>query len=59
MDKIDWIIDRLTEKSTYIGVFQMAAMFGLTFSGRLQDSVIQAIMGLVGVYLVILSEKKK
>ena len=56
---MEWIIDRLKEPTTYAGVFAGLTALGVQVAPELADAIMSAGIGVVGLVLVILKEKKK
>lgn len=56
---MEWIIDRLKEPTTYAGIFAGLAALGVQVAPEMADAIISAGIGVVGLVLVILKEKKK
>lgn len=60
MDRLKKIIlNRLSEKSTYLGIASLLTALGISFSHELSEAAITAILALVGLLNVIMNESKK
>lgn len=55
---MDWLIARLKEKTTWIGIIGVAASFGVTLAPEQIESISVAAVAIVGVVLAFTSEKK-
>ena len=56
MKYIDFILERLKEKSTWAGLI---GLLGLSFSDELGNAIISAVLAFVSVVAVLVKEKKK
>lgn len=56
MKVIDFVFERLKEKSTWAGVLGLT---GLVFSPELGEAVVQALLAFVAVVAVLVKEKGK
>lgn len=56
---VDWILDRLGEKSTWVGVFTVLAAAGLGFGPELRQEIIAVGLAVVGLVNVILAERRR
>jgi hypothetical protein len=56
MKYLDFILERLKEKSTWAGLI---GLLGLSFSAELGEAVITAILAFVAVVSILVKEKKK
>lgn len=54
---VNWIIDRLKEKTTYAGLGALAVALGLKFSDADVDGLIQIAVAVGGFVAVIIKEK--
>lgn len=52
-----WIIDRLREPTTWIGLISFAAATGVSFAPELQDSIVTAGVAIGGTLAIVLKEK--
>ena len=46
---IDWIADRMKERSTWLGLISFAAALGVSFDPAQTEAVVAAGMGLAGI----------
>lgn len=55
---MDFLIARLKEPSTWRGIVAIAAILGINVSPELQQAIIGAAVGLLGVIEILRTEKK-
>lgn len=55
---MNWILERLKEPTTYAGIFAGLTAVGVQIVPELADAIMSAGIGVVGLVLVILKEKK-
>ena len=55
---MNWIIERLTEKTTWIGLVSLLAALGVVFSPEAKEAIGGAAVGLVGAILIVTRELK-
>ena len=53
-----WIIERLTERSTWIGFTALLSVVGVLVSPELKEAIIAAGIGIAGVIEVVTKDKK-
>lgn len=53
---MEWIIERLKEKTTYAGVFSLLAAIGVVVAPAQADAITTAAIAVIGVVLVFVKE---
>lgn len=56
---MQYLLDRLTETSTWRGLIALATAFGVTIQPDLANAIIGAGLGLIGLVNVLIKEKAK
>jgi hypothetical protein len=56
MKYLDFVLERLKEKSTWAGLI---GLLGLSFSAELGEAIVTAVLGFIAVVAVLIKEKKK
>lgn len=54
-----WIMDRLSEKTTWIGFISLLGALGVVFSPEQKEAIVGAAVGLVGAILVVTRERNR
>ena len=54
----DLILKKLSEKTTWLGVLSLVTVFGVSLTPELSESIVTAVLAIVGLVNVILNEKK-
>lgn len=52
-----WILTRLKERTTWIGIFSVLAAAGLTLAPEVKEQVLQIGVAVVGLILMIMKER--
>lgn len=53
---MDWLLNRLKEKSTWLAIFTMAGLFGMKIEPELRETIINAILALAAVAAFVFKE---
>lgn len=53
---MNWLLNRLKEKSTWLGIFTMLGLFGMKIKPEFQELIIQAILAVAAVVAFIFRE---
>jgi hypothetical protein len=56
---MSWIIERLSEKTTWIGFISLLGALGVVFSPEQKEAIVGAAVGLVGAILVVTRERNR
>ena len=56
---MNWLLDRLKEKSTWLGVFTLASLFGMKIEPELREYIINAILAVAAVAAFVFKEPAK
>jgi len=54
---IDWVLNRLKERSTWAGIVSLAGAVGLSVAPELSEQIITAGLALVGIVAAILKDR--
>ena len=54
---MNWILERLKEKTTWLGLFTILATFGISIAPELKEAIISTGLSIVGLVLVLVKEK--
>jgi len=54
-----WLLSRLKEKSTWIGIFTIAGLFGMKIEPELREYIINAILAVAAVAAFVFKEPAK
>lgn len=54
---MNWLIDRLKEKSTWLAIFTFAGLFGIKLEPELRETIINAIIAVAAVAAFVFKEK--
>ena len=54
-----WLLARLKEKSTWLGIFTMAGLFGMKIEPELREAIINAILAVAAVAAFVFREETK
>ncbi|CAB4141081.1 hypothetical protein UFOVP413_36 [uncultured Caudovirales phage] len=57
MNSLNWIIDRLKERSTWLGLTALLTSFGVSLKPELAEAIITAGLGLTGLIAVVTKDK--
>lgn len=52
-----WVFDRLSERSTWLGLVGLISAFGVTLAPELQEAIVVAGLAVAGVVAVVMKDK--
>lgn len=55
---MNWLLERLKEKTTWLGLFTILATFGVSLAPELKEAIISTGLSTIGLVLVLIKEKK-
>jgi hypothetical protein len=55
---MNWLIDRLKERSTWLGIFTLAGLLGAKLEPELRELIINAILGVAAVVAFVWREHR-